>query len=1008
MDTSIDEVYFSYNTRLINKNDRNDTYAFANGWEHVTATIEDLIRVIKLGYAYSVWFKDGIRKTSNFVASNVVSIDVDGTNTIDSSISLEFSTHYLTAVYTSCSHTAREHRFRLIFKLERVIESAYEYRCIQRALQLMYAGDGSAAEPSRLFYGNQNAEVMLWDREIPNDEIDKLIKLNVPSELNSYGNMSEHASTRSDIRIPADLMITTAAGIHIKLEEIPNRTPIHCPYHHDANASAFVGVKDTGFRYIFCMRCQTTWHQINPFYDFEPDIKDDFVETMRAVKDMTLPNMEEQLRRFPKLVRVKDLHPANITFLNRRYVEKVDIKPGITFIKSPKGSGKTESLITIIQNIYLSKRALNLEAFVPTFEDDAPPPEWETGKLVLLIGHRQALIRSMCKRLNLNCYLDEDKKDNYINKRDFRRRFGICLDSIKKVTAIDSPFRQYDLVIIDEVEQVLAHLLASTSRDAGGYLQSLSWVIASATSVVAMDADLGWTSFLTLNSMRNKYEKTHESSRNDIYINEYVHENRTYEVYDLKGDLISQLYRDVAEGKRVFVSTNSKKLVDRLAHAIQEKLPNKSVLAITSENSSSKLVSDFLADIDVLSRSFDVLLASPSLGTGIDITFKDNEQVFDTVYGIYEALVNSHTEIDQQLSRVRDPKSVKVWISPRRFSFETHFDVIHAQLLSSNVVARTASDFSSWLPDQVFASGGDFFRTAALIRSSQRTSMNRLKHNFIEYKKAQGWSSNVVSASEDKRIGNEFLALGKELENNAYIQTLLNISPINEFDYLRIEDAFEEQKSDTISPAERLSFRRMNMEIFYCRKIDHSMIEYDDRGMLRRQYSMYKMFFNPKKITEVKRAWSAVPMSFVRKELSVVKEREVIPFLLRNILMLTPIFQNGKFLKDVEITNNDLKDFASICIKLKGVFELQLSTSIRADIRKKATSQLNVFLKIIGLGLVKSKTKKASNGGKIYFYKLNPKLLLMMEQLTALEDKRKDQWAEINARYGFDQPATAG
>ena len=49
MDTSIDEVYFSYNTRLINKNDRNDTYAFANGWEHVTATIEDLIRVIKLG-----------------------------------------------------------------------------------------------------------------------------------------------------------------------------------------------------------------------------------------------------------------------------------------------------------------------------------------------------------------------------------------------------------------------------------------------------------------------------------------------------------------------------------------------------------------------------------------------------------------------------------------------------------------------------------------------------------------------------------------------------------------------------------------------------------------------------------------------------------------------------------------------------------------------------------------------------------------------------------------------
>ena len=117
------EVYFSYNERLINKNSRKDTDAFANGWVHVTGTVIILLDVIKSGMAYSVWFRDGVRKTENFVGSNLVSIDVDGANQIDNAIAHEFSQKHLTALYTTCSHTEQEHRFRLMFRLERVIES---------------------------------------------------------------------------------------------------------------------------------------------------------------------------------------------------------------------------------------------------------------------------------------------------------------------------------------------------------------------------------------------------------------------------------------------------------------------------------------------------------------------------------------------------------------------------------------------------------------------------------------------------------------------------------------------------------------------------------------------------------------------------------------------------------------------------------------------------------------------------------------------------------------------
>ena len=65
------------------------------------------------------------------------------------------------------------------------------------------------------------------------------------------------------------------------------------------------------------------------------------------------------------------------------------------------------------------------------------------------------------------------------------------------------------------------------------------------------------------------------------------------------------------------------------------------------------------------------------MGTGIDITFPENISHVDGVYGLFEAKINTHFDIDQQLSRVRHPKYVRVWISPETFNFETETDPIN-------------------------------------------------------------------------------------------------------------------------------------------------------------------------------------------------------------------------------------------------------------------------------------------------------------------------------------------
>ena len=993
------EVYFSYNERLINKNSRKDTDAFAYGWVNETSTVDILLSAIKAGIAYSVWFRDGLRKTENFVGSNLVSIDVDGANQIDNAIANEFSQKHLTALYTTCSHSSTEHRFRLIFRLERVIESSEEYRNILRALQIMYSGDRAAAEPARLFYGNDQAQIQSWDRFIPNDVIDHLMKLNLEPEWDNKNHQQDRASSRSEARIPLDLMIRTSKGEQVRFGDVTVRTSIYCPHHHDQTASAFVGIKEKGSRFIHCVACHTTWHQVNPLFDFKPAIKLDFVETLRSVKGMNQQELRVQISKLPIEFEAADIHTANIVFLNQQHVAVESIQPGLTLIKSPKGSGKTHSLTSVIRSIYFRNFGITLDDFETDYDDEGPPPAWETGKTVLLVGHRQALIRSMCKRLDLNCYLDEKDRNPKSSRRDFRKRFGVCLDSIKKVTGFDSPIRSYDLVIIDEVEQVLAHLMASTSRDGAGFLDTLGRIVGSAESVIAMDADLGWTSFLTLNSMRNQSIDGRIKRRNEIYINEYVAENRPIDIYDSKPQLIAQLMNDVQASKKVFISTNSKMQVNRLEQAIKTKFPDVKLIAITSDNSRSKVVTEFVGDIKTEAKKYDVVISSPSLGTGIDITFDEDEEFYDSVYGIYEALINGHTEIDQQLARVRHPRSVKVWISPRRFNFETHFDVIKSDLLCSSVIANTAVDLAMPVADQVFAENGDFFRTAALILSSQRESKNQLRKNFIDYKQTQGWIPNFVSAPDNQALGKEVLHLGKILEEQVYAERLLNSKPLSEPEFLRMEDALQDE--ERLTAEEFLSYQRMKLEIFYCRQIDLQMITDDKRWKLRKQYAAYNRLLDSKAISDYQSKTKFIPIDGLRKNLKVLTDERAIPYLLRGILYSTLIFFDNKFVTGVEFTSADLKKFTQLCLKLKSIIERQMDINIRTDVETKPAMQLGVFLGLIGIKATKTRVEKTPSGGKTYFYRIDPESVQRMTNLIALEERRKNPWEVINTRYGF-------
>ena len=162
--------------------------------------------------------------------------------------------------------------------------------------------------------------------------------------------------------------------------------------------------------------------------------------------------------------------------------------PGITMVKSGKGTGKTEALKALLTDIRAGR-------YLPTIERK------DRINSVLLVGNRQTLIREAAAKLGMRCYLDPDNTDGGM------RTLAVCLDSLPKYNESNGGRRPkaHDLVIVDESEQVLAHLLSDTIEKRFGIercFDALMYEVANAKAIIALDADLGLVTAHAMQAMR--------------------------------------------------------------------------------------------------------------------------------------------------------------------------------------------------------------------------------------------------------------------------------------------------------------------------------------------------------------------------------------------------------------------------------------------------------------------------------------------------------------------------
>lgn len=1001
----------SFNARLVDKIPPSEPRFYADSFEAVEVDAEEFEENIKLGFAFSYQFKNNYRNSENFLCSDVVVIDIDGGVTLGQALGNQTVKQYGTFCYTTASHNFDHHRFRLVFALPRTISDPNELKFATRALAQRLGGNKRSTDPARLFLGNSNCNFEQLGAAISPEFLDELLddgRLEVMSE-SIMGNRT--TANRSNYKVPPTLQITLANGTKTTLRQIDGTRKIQCPFHIGDSGEAFVSSGKQG-QFLYCSDCGKVWRTSAP--DLSTHNFSEFDDFVRAIKAGVLDQAEEDLVGLEKFMGPERFEPKNVLIRSDRYVEADhlrgwDIKQGVTFIKSPKGTGKTQFVSRAIN------KYLNLTEFEEGEDDEAPSGYFSKDR-VLLIGHRQALIGELSKRLQLNSYLNdtEYKDPGQIAQR--KKRYGVCLDSLWRVKD-----QTYDVVVIDEVEQVLSHFLSDTIGNARERIFDVfARLIRTARQIIVLDADIDWPSFGTLQMLRSLQPadrwdvvSDEENTPIKIYLNEWKETGRFLYLYEDHDHMVRKLQTAILEKKRVFVTSNSKSKIDALASAVRdlsnrigEDIPS---IKITSENAKSEKIQSFIKNIKKQVLDYQVILTSPSLGTGVDITFENGAQEIDSVFGFFESRVNTHFDIDQQLGRVRNPKDVHVWISPQRFNFETEFEVVVNDLLRSDLIAGLRRGFQWRSPRQV-AEDDPLLTMAALITVKNRASKNNLKDNFVRHKKEQGWG--IAPVARDKALakeGRQLIKLGRQLSLDEDAKKLLNARVLNQVEHLELRRKLE-FGSGEITEEERYNLRRTNFELFYHTPATKDLVVQDNQGRFRGQIRMFE------RLTEVGSSVDG-KSSLTDRRAEIIKDRDTRAKLIRCLLEKTPIYDGQDFRTDVSYKASDLVDFADACTKMKRVLEGQFELATRSDVRTRAVQQLGSILHLIGLNHTLVSTKKVRDK-KVRYYQLEAVALQAIREIVERRQKSRkrlsdvfedrvaelypDGWNFINQHYGFE------
>jgi phage/plasmid primase-like uncharacterized protein len=405
--------------------------------------------------------------------------------------------------------------------------------------------------------------------------------------------------------------------------------------------------------------------------------------------------------------------------VNERYLGNATgakIRPGLNLVKSAKETGKSSWIIEFMNN------NLNLS--------------------VLVISYRKNLVNQLAQKAGVDYYEDlinVDRFGNFSNV-ELRKssRLAISPDSLYKLIE-KGTVRPYDVVFVDECDQTLMHYDADTMKNKEKNFGVMSWLLKHSQYQVLADADL---SDLTI-----EYCNDIGLNRGQFIINEFKpRQGSDMFLYHHNMHLRDALLRRAAV-EPIFYCSNSKERVLEVERLLQAAGINETkIQAIHSGNSGTAEIQQFIVDINNQVNRLHVLLASPSMGTGVSI---DEGHPFKAVFAEFSHRTGTAEQAHQQMARTRAVTEYHVFVDPTFHNFETNPDELRRVMLDKPELDSEHLFTFDIHQGEMVARNPEFEALHCRIRAFRNLNRNCFAERFIQQAEAEGYAIQKVAFNED-------------------------------------------------------------------------------------------------------------------------------------------------------------------------------------------------------------------------------------------------------------------
>ncbi|MEM7757143.1 MAG: plasmid replication protein, CyRepA1 family [Cyanobacteria bacterium P01_A01_bin.40] len=672
--------------------------------------------------------------------------------------------------------------------------------------------------------------------------------------------------------------------------------------------------------------------------------------------------------------------------INTRYLtdaKEVDLnRPGVIGIKSEMATGKT----TLVRNY---RRA-------------------HADKRFLVLGHRISLLRelSLPHKLDTTMY-SEISPEKLIDEI----ALSITVDSLHKLATENN---KYYCIFIDEARQVVRHILtASTCKQHRHKIISiLQYLIRNAHQVIIADAHLDDLTIDFFMAMRSADESPL------VIHNTYTHPSRPVFYYEGKDytAMLTKMIAAVEENKKVMAVSDSKSIVEKLEQILVDRFVlkgdlyegkqklNKIIWSIHADNSGSEANQNFINNISQAVKDVDVLVASPSLCTGVDIQGKH----FDEVYGFFNNVSLTATDCLQALHRYRNGVPLHVWVAPRpSFGYgDTNANLIRDKKIQlsdfNNLALGIDPETGKQTPLLNWA-----FELYCQVEADCNRSLNNLRDHLHRLLARMGYEITVLNTPTDAEAKEQIKEATKKVTQHQ-IERVTNAPKINREQYLNLKN------KPYITPEEQYGMERFRIEDSYGVEVNEDLVRRDKKGGYLSQLIALEAILSPpsgERIDPQTKQNQPIPPKIVmEKDMWELNNLLFLPdrqhfcaqWYVWHYLGIAPIVSRLLAGEEYCETDPDVIKLAEKVGKCRQVIKDNLGFWI--PINSSPTWILGMFIQKLGL---KTRSRKVgSSGEQVTYYSLATEevifarsVLEYRQQQREIKEERKRQKQEENCLY---------